>query len=312
MRSFTNSVLMIRPSNFGYNVETAGNNAFQTRAEKDDQEHIRNCAIEEFDAFVELLKSEGVDVHVWQDSDTPAKPDAVFPNNWFSTTPEGALLTYPMFAENRRLEREEKLMDYVEEQFIVERRYHFEQYEEKSQFLEGTGSVLFDHDNKLVYACLSPRTHITLLDKLSVLLGYEMVAFHSEDENGVPIYHTNVMMALGEDFAVVCADSIRKEDEREKVFTTLNESGRKIVEISMSQVRSYTGNMIQLLDGTGNPIMVMSKQASKALNADQRKTIEQSARIVTCEIPTIEKYGGGSARCMIAEIFLQPRPAFAN
>lgn len=307
--SFTDKVLMIRPASFGYNAETAVNNSFQTIGKKSDEEPIKEQAQVEFDRMVELMTEAGVDVHVWNDSADPKKPDAVFPNNWFSTTPGGAMITYPMFAKNRRIEREEAILDYVEQQFHVERRYEFQHYEEQDLFLEGTGSMLFDHDAKIIYACLSPRTSIELLDKMSVLAGYEIIAFTSVDRGGQPIYHTNVMMALGVKEVIICLDSIPDEAEKLKVQEAIARSNRSIIDISYDQVEAFAGNMIQLKNQLEEPVLVMSKQAYDSLTELQVKELESTSAIVAPDISTIEKYGGGSARCMIAEIFLREREA---
>ena len=216
MFTFARKILMIRPANFCYNPQTGVNNVFSNEAEKGEEESIHAKAVKEFDRMVAEIIEAGIDVHVWNDSETPKKPDAVFPNNWFSTTPNGAFVTYPMFAKNRRIERDPRIIDYIETMFEVERRYEFEHYEAKDLFLEGTGSMIMDHDEKVIYACLSARTDIELLDKMSVLSGYEVVAFTSTDEDGQPIYHTNVMMALANDLAIICMESIDKDQDLEK------------------------------------------------------------------------------------------------
>lgn len=309
MKTLTNSVLMIRPANFGYNPQTAVNNAFQTEADENDQTRIAEQAQAEFDDMVKSMRAVGIDVHVWQDSADPIKPDAIFPNNWFSTTPDGSLLTYPMFAPNRRIERDPAIIDFIEHDFDVVRRYEFEHFEAKDLFLEGTGSILYDHDEKVAYACLSPRTDIRLLDKLAVLLGYKIVSFTSVDERNVPIYHTNVMMALGEEYAIVCLDSIPSEEEKEKLIAAIEAGNRTVFPISYAQVNAYAGNMIQLRNKEGEPVLVMSAQARKSLTKNQVKTLESSSILLSPDIQTIEEYGGGSARCMIAEIFLDKRHA---
>lgn len=300
---------MIRPANFGYNPQTAVNNAFQTEADENDQTRIAEQAQAEFDEMVKSMRAVGIDVHVWQDSADPIKPDAIFPNNWFSTTPDGSLLTYPMFAPNRRIERDPAIIDFIEHDFDVVRRYEFEHFEAKDLFLEGTGSILYDHDEKVAYACLSPRTDIRLLDKLAVLLGYKIVSFTSVDERNVPIYHTNVMMALGEEYAIVCLDSIPSEEEKEKLIAAIEAGNRTVFPISYAQVNAYAGNMIQLRNKEGEPVLVMSAQARQSLTKNQVKTLESSSILLSPDIQTIEEYGGGSARCMIAEIFLDKRHA---
>lgn len=311
MKTLTNSVLMIRPANFGYNPQTATNNAFQTEAAADQQEKIAEVARAEFDNMVDEMRAAGIDVHVWNDSADPIKPDAIFPNNWFSTTPDGSLLTYPMYAPNRRIERDPAIIDFIEHEFDIVRRYEFEHFEAKELFLEGTGSILFDHDAKVAYACLSPRTDIRLLDKLGVLTGYQIVSFNSVDEEGTPIYHTNVMMALAEHQAIVCLDSIHAADEKEKLVAAIEASGREVFPISYAQVNAFAGNMIQLRNKNGDAVLVMSAQAKASLTKNQIKSLEKHSILLSPDIQTIERYGGGSARCMIAEIFLDKRQAIA-
>ena len=303
MKSFTNQILMIQPANFGYNPETAINNAFQEQAPSTEAASIQERARKEFDGMVAKLREAGVEVFVWEDSAEPIKPDAVFPNNWFSTTPEGWLITYPMFAVNRRVERDPAIIQFLENTFEIRRRYTLEHYEGEALYLEGTGSLIFDHDSKVIYACLSPRTDIRLLDKIAVLLGYEMVPFHSVDRSGVPIYHTNVMMAMGLNEAVVCLDSIPDHAEKERLVTRIEASGKSVLPITFDQLEHFAGNMIQLRNDIGQSIYVMSVQAHESLSKTQIKQLEKSSSIVAVDIETIETYGGGSARCMIAELF---------
>ena len=307
MKSFTDTVLMVRPANFGYNPETAVNNAFQLESKERDNEKIRQKAVSEFENMVSMMRTAGIAVHVWQDSQEPIKPDALFPNNWFSTGPNGSLITYPMFAENRRIERDPAIIDFIESLFVVKKRYTFEHYEEKNKFLEGTGSMLFDHAARQVFACLSPRTNIELLDKVAVLSGYEMIAFTAVDQNGIPVYHTNVMMALGLDDVIVCLESITNLEARERLINAFEASSRSICEISFKQVNAFAGNMIQLMNNQGEAVLVMSKQAHDSLTKTQLKQLSQRSSILAPDITTIETYGGGSARCMIAEIFLEKR-----
>jgi hypothetical protein len=302
---------MIRPANFGFNSETAINNAFQSESLEGEMENIREQAIEEFDNMVDMMREAGIHVHVWQDTVQPIKPDAVFPNNWFSTIPNGSLLTYPMFAKNRRIERDPDILDHIEQLFHVERRYTFEHYEEEDLYLEGTGSMIIDHDEGVIYACLSPRTSIQLLDKMAILAGYKMIVFNSVDADGMPIYHTNVMMALGVSDAVICLSSIPNENEKANLIKSIKSSGRDICDISFQQMNQYAGNMIQLLDDQDDAVLIMSKQAYDSLHKDQIRQLSKNSKIVAPDIKTIETYGGGSARCMIAEIFLEERDAIA-
>ena len=294
--------MMIRPKNFGYNHETAENNAFQVEAGSDKIDNIKTKAIEEFNAFADKLISAGVNVHIIEDVDTPALTDAVFPNNWISFHQNGAIITYPMFADIRRQERREDVVEQMSIKYGFDKRYSFEYYEEEGMFLEGTGSMIFDRINKVVYACISPRTEPRLLDKWAVLTEYDSVIFDAVDEKGVSIYHTNVMMALGIDFAVVVLDAIHNENERSELLGKLESSGRQIVELTYDQMQCFAGNMLQL-QVPGGTILVMSDAAYNSLNQEQIDQLTSLTQILHSDISTIEKFGGGSVRCMMAEVF---------
>lgn len=297
-------VLMVRPSNFSFNKQTAGDNAFQTSPSELSEDDIQKLAIIEFDNVVEELESRGIKVLVHEDSEKPVKPDAIFPNNWLSTHRDGTIITYPMYAENRRLERDESLLDRINELYEVNKRYSFEQYEEQGMYLEGTGSMILDRVNNIVYACISERTSVELLDKFCVLRDYEKLVFTATDKNGVRVYHTNVMMTIGRDFSVICLDTIRDEEEREMVVSSLKKSGKEIIDISMEQMTAYAGNMLQVENKDGEAFLLMSEQARASLSDEQYQALRERTRIASVKIDTIEKYGGGSIRCMLAEIFL--------
>lgn len=300
----TDTIMMVRPANFGFNAETAENNAFQSNDRGESKDNIAKQARDEFDAMVMTLRSKGVDVIVVEDTDEPKKPDAIFPNNWISFHRNGAVVTYPMFAENRRIERREDIIDDLKERFIVDRRYTFEHYEEDGLYLEGTGSMLFDRDRNIMYACLSDRTDPQIIDKFCVLMGSERVVFHAVDRNGDAIYHTNVMMALGEDFAVLCKDSIAKKDELEELLSKLESTGKEVVDISFDQMEAFAGNMLQVRNSAGDTFLVMSQTAFKSLNEEQIEKLSSKTNLLPIIIDTIEYYGGGSVRCMMAEVFL--------
>ena len=302
----TPHILMVRPANFGFNPETAENNAFQSRDHLLSADEMRRNAMLEFDRFVETLRAAGVDVIVAEDTAQPVKPDAVFPNNWVTFHQEGHIITYPMNAESRRLERSEAIISLVLENGFAPtgERKHFEDAEAQQIFLEGTGSIIFDHQYKLAYACLSPRTDADLLEKLCQFLGYKKVVFHAVDGNGQDIYHTNVMMALGETFVVICLDTVRDTEERAMLESTFAETGKAVINISLEQMNKFAGNMLQVRNRQGELLLVMSEQAYKSLNAQQISTLEQHTRLLHSDIKTIETYGGGSARCMMAEVFL--------
>ncbi len=306
--TITNRVLMIRPANFGYNAETAVNNAFQ-KVPRGKSHEIAQKALAEFNALVELLKEHQVVVEVIDDTPKPNKPDALFPNNWISFHSSGTLVTYPMFAPSRRHERREDVIAQIGKKYNISRRYSFEMYEAQDEFLEGTGSMILDRRNKICYACLSTRTEITLLNKFGLIMGYEIVHFTAVDEADTPIYHTNVIMALGEDFVVVAREAIQDPEEWSILSSRILSSGKSIVEISMEQVRHFAGNMLQLSSLTGERLIVMSTQAFKSLEKGQLSILSQSSKIIHTPLDTIETYGGGSARCMIAEIFLPPKTA---
>ncbi|MFN4253835.1 MAG: citrulline utilization hydrolase CtlX [Saprospiraceae bacterium] len=300
----TRHILMVRPANFGFNEETAANNAFQKRDGSLTPDEIRQAARDEFDAFVQKLRDAGVHVIVARDSAKPIKPDAIFPNNWVTFHQEGLVVTYPMFSPARRRERRRQIIEEVLAQgFRSERRVNFEFNEKLNRFLEGTGSIIFDHQHRLAYACLSPRTDAALLGELCQTIGYEPVVFHSVDEHGQDVYHTNVMMALGETFVVICLDSVRDPQERAMLEAKFAATGKEIVDISHAQMNLFAGNMLQVRN-EHEPILVMSETAYKSLNANQISTLERHTKLLHSDIHTIETYGGGSARCMMAEVFL--------
>lgn len=298
---------MIRPANFGFNEETASNNAFQSDETDLTAKEIQEKAVEQFDALVLKLRSHGLIVHVIEDTERPAKPDAVFPNNWISFHENGDIITYPMYSAKRRKERREDIIENITERFEVNRRYSFEHYEDDHLFLEGTGSMVFDRPNKILYACLSERTNILLLDKFCVLSGYKKVVFHAKDRAGMDIYHTNVMMSLGEKICVICFESIQNEEEKDELIQSLQNTGKQILEIGYSQMEAFAGNMLQVKNLHDESFMIMSTQAYESLRVDQRKLIESHATILHSPLQILEQFGGGSARCMIAEIFLSPK-----
>jgi len=300
----TPNILMVRPANFAFNEETAASNAFQSRDGKLSAAEMRERAMQEFDGFVALLRAAGVNVIVAEDTPMPVKTDAVFPNNWVTFHQEGLIVTYPMLAPTRRLERSEAIIETVLGQgFHFDRRMNFESNEPAGRFLEGTGSIIFDHQHRLAYACLSPRTDDALLEELCQAIGYQKVVFHSVDGHGQDIYHTNVMMALGETFVVICLDSVRDAAERKMLEAKFKETGKAIVDISLAQMNSFAGNMLQVRNKEGQTILVMSSQAYRALTPSQIQQLEGYTQLLHAPIDTIETYGGGSARCMMAEVF---------
>ena len=299
----TNHILMVRPANFGFNEETAESNAFQTNDHSMSASEIQKKAIAEFDNFVHQLRSVGVNVIVAEDSAYPVKADAIFPNNWVSFHQDGTIITYPMFAPVRRLERQESIINSIKSEFETGQWIHLESSEIENRFLEGTGSMIFDRPNKIAYACLSPRTDNLILDRFCELSGFKKVVFTATDELGKEIYHTNVMMALGETFCVICLETVADEKERGSLIHILNETSKEIIDISMQQMSKFAGNMLQVRNDAGERYLVMSEQAFKSLHTDQIARIQSHCKILSIPIYTIEKYGGGSVRCMMAEVF---------
>ncbi|MDE3252837.1 MAG: amidinotransferase [Bacteroidota bacterium] len=298
----TSQILMIEPVRFDFNEETAVNNLFQVKSTN--PTILQEKALAEFTGLVNLLEKAGVDVLVVKDSPLPHTPDSLFPNNWLSMHEDGTLLLYPMFAPNRRKERKQTVLDALREKYRVEQIVDLSDYENQNLFLEGTGSMVLDRQNHIAYACLSQRTHRQLLDIFAEKKQYRIVAFTSVDSNRQPVYHTNVMMSVADEYAVICLDSIPDETERRKVSLTIQDTGKEIIPISMDQMNHFAGNMLQVHSKQGEPLLVMSSQAFYSLRPDQLTGLEKFNRILHTDLSTIETNGGGSARCMMAEIFL--------
>ena len=299
------TVVMIRPAHFGFNPETEGSNTFQRRIAELSRGEVQEMALHEFDRFVAALKWAGVEVLVFDDSEVPETPDAIFPNNWFATHPNGPLLTFPLESPTRRGERRDDILEMLQKDYGYTLDRALEAGEGEEHFLEGTGSLVLDHQNKIAYAALSSRTHEASLQRYAKLSGYQPVAFSATGSQGEPIYHTNVILCLGPDFALIGADTIDKADKK-RVLDRLKKTGKTVLKLTNEQVyRHFAGNMLCLASKSGQRLLVMSKAANLSLTAAQRKTIEEDfgCRIVSSAIPTIELLGGGSARCMIAEVF---------
>jgi hypothetical protein len=292
---------MIRPVNFGYNAETAVNNAFQV---KGNDTLTQDKALGEFDAFVNVLRQNGVDVTVVEDTPEPYTPDSVFPNNWVSFHDDGSLLLYPMYAVNRRAERKQHVLNKIGEKFSIRKQIDLSGYEKENIFLEGTGSMVLDRENKIVYACLSPRTNVKALNDFCSKMGYTSCLFHAADETGRDIYHTNVMMCVADKYAVICLTSIRDRSEVSTVTDTIKKTGKEIIDISLDQMNHFAGNMLQVENKQGEKLLVMSSQAFGSLADDQKKKLGSYNKIIHSPLTTIETNGGGSARCMMAEVHL--------
>lgn len=298
------TVLMIRPVRFEANRETQASNRFQQR-ESADASRTQVVALAEFHAVESALREAGVAVHVFEDTLEPHTPDSIFPNNWVSFHADGTVVLYPMMAENRRLERRLDILDALQAKgFSIRRIVDLSSSEQHGKFLEGTGSLVLDRINRVAYACLSPRTDTDVLARFANELGYELEVFEAIDAAGVPIYHTNVLMWIGECVAAVCAESIRG-DARTRVCRRLRDSGREVVELDAQQMHAFAGNMLELRTERGERVLAMSTTAHDALNGDQRERLSTHfAEFVKVPIPTIERLGGGSIRCMLAEIHL--------
>lgn len=306
MRSQTTSnILMIRPVNFGFNQETAESNAFQDAAfGKQNQGQAQQIALKQFDEMVEQLQKSGVNVVVIEDTAEPHTPDSIFPNNWISFHGNGSVITYPMQAENRRLERREDIIRQLGESFYINRRIDLSVSEAAGKFLEGTGSMVLDRKYKIAYACLSPRTHEDILKEFSVQMNYEIVAFNAVDGSGKQIYHTNVVMCIGDMFAVICLEAIPDLDERLMVRNSLEQSGKRVVEITLQQMNQFAGNMLEVKSVRGAKILVMSSSAYHSLTPKQLDILDDYCTIHHFDLSMIEGNGGGSARCMMAEVHL--------
>lgn len=306
MTQTTNNILVVRPASFGFNQETAGSNSFQKELNVNADE-IRIKKLNEFESFVEKLKASGVNVCVFDDTTSPEKPDAIFPNNWISFHTDGTVIIYPMFAENRRQEKRLDFIEKLKKHFIITNIVDLSDYEQEGKYLEGTGSIIFDHISKVAYACISPRTNLELYFKVCTFLNYKAVYFYAHDKSGKEIYHTNVMMCIAEKFAVICMESITNNEERQLVLDSLTSSGHQVIDISFQQMENFAGNMLSLHTLDNSNILALSQSSFDSLRTDQIENIEKYCKPIPLNIKTIETIGGGSARCMIAEIFLQPK-----
>jgi hypothetical protein len=303
---YTSNILMIRPASFRMNEETAVNNYFQSETQLDPR-MVVGAAQREFDEFVALLRKNGVNVIVTEDIKENDTPDALFPNNWISMHEDGKVGLYPMFAENRRRERREDILDVLEENgFEISEVIDYSSAEEEEVFLEGTGSLILDRENGIAYCALSDRADEELLIEFCEDFEYTPIifgAYQSADNKRLPIYHTNVMMCVADRFAVICLDSIDDKKERKAVKEQLKSNGKTIVAITEKQMHEFAGNMLQV-KATNGPALVMSDRAYRSLQPDQIKTLESFGPIIHPKLDIIETCGGGSARCMMAEIFL--------
>ncbi|MDD2243112.1 MAG: arginine deiminase-related protein [Dysgonamonadaceae bacterium] len=296
----TSKVLMVRPFRFAYNDQTADSNFFQRESPDPD---ISIKATAEFDSLVDILLRNDVDVTIVQDTPEPWTPDSIFPNNWFSSHLTGQLVLYPMYAPNRRAERKSQVLRVLRREMSHTKVVDLTHWEDHQEYLEGTGSMVFDRDKNTLYCCRSPRTSEKVVQDFCSKMNFDAVMFDGVDINGNPLYHTNIMMSIGMQVAIICLQAIKDESQRQKVVSRLQSSGKLIVDISPDQMNHFAGNMLELKSRNGNPLMVMSSSARQSLTFQQEKTIGTYTRILSSDLSTIEHVGGGSARCMIAEIF---------
>jgi hypothetical protein len=295
----TDTVLMIRPASFKYNIETAQSNAFQKAP---NIENSNDLALQEFDSMVAILRAEGVNVWVEEDSIFPEKPDAIFPNNWLGIHPGKQIILYPMAAENRRLERDPQLISRIQSQLPGYSMNDFSVSERDGEYLEGTGSLIFDHIQKRVFASRSNRTHEKKVIEIAEMLNFKPVIFDAIDADSHAYYHTNVVLCIGTHFGIVCSESI-PENDRYRVIEALSENGRALLHITREQVTSFAGNVLELRNSSDETLIVLSSSAMNALAPSELAFLQQFGLLLPIDIPFIEQTGGGSVRCMMAEVF---------
>ncbi|RMG45156.1 MAG: amidinotransferase [Candidatus Dadabacteria bacterium] len=302
MSQSSNEVLMIEPLHFGSNPETLADNHFQHSCNSSKEAlHAQRKAREEFHGLRLKLEEAGVTVHAFSDDQSIVTPDSVFPNNWFSTHKESVCVLYPMKAPTRRLERREEIIEFLKSRY--QRFYDLSHFEKQHKFLEGTGSLVLDRANKLAYASLSERTNPDLIKEWATILGFDVIIFRSYDQTGALIYHTNVMMNIGTGYAVICLEAIKSAEERDAVRKSLEEHGIELITITLEQLHAFCGNVIEVRSKDGRLLLVMSATANSAFTDEQLKKIESYAEPLFVPLDTVERYGGGSARCMLAKIF---------
>jgi hypothetical protein len=302
------AVMMVQPDGFGFDSQTAATNAFQNDISVSTEE-IRSLARKEFTDMVTSLRKNGIQVVVFKDQENVAsKPNAVFPNNWLSTWPDGRVFLYPMATESRRIERSFAALQTLSKDFKVSEITDITEVEAYGKYLESTGVMVFDHQHKIVYGCISPRCDASLFTSHALLLGYEPVLFHAYDPNGTAIYHTNVLMGIERTTAVICSEAITDIAERRKVLEALIRTGHEVVEITQEQMNAFCGNVLELRNNEGEYFLAMSKTAFRAFTVEQHYVLGQDKVLLPFDITTIETVGGGSARCMLAEVFLPRKP----
>jgi hypothetical protein len=294
-------ILMVRPYQFYFNQQTAANNFFQSNI---NIENANELAIAEFDVMVAQLRAHQIKVNVVQDTKDPSTPDAIFPNNWISTHAGGTLCLYPMYAENRRAERKSTVLDFLHSNYKIQNVLDLTDLEKEGKFLEGTGSMVLDHQNKIAYGCLSERLDKEAFTNWCDKMQFNPITFKAVDDKAQPIYHTNVLMCMGNQFVVICLESIPNELEKQMLLESFLQTNKEVITISQDQLNHFAGNMLQVFDMHEKPHLIMSEQAHASLHPAQIKSLEKYNPILPISIPTIEALGGGSTRCMMAEIHL--------
>ncbi len=300
----TSNILMIRPVSFAFNQQTAETNKFQQSSDQS-AVAVQESAQKSFDFFVRQLRLNGINVFVYDDTPEHFTPDSIFPNNWISMHFSGKVILYPMEAENRRAERRTDIIDDLRKHFDLDVILDFSHFEKEGKFLEGTGSLVLDRMKRIAYASLSSRTHPEVLKAWQKQMnGYEVVTFRAFDRQGAPVYHTNVVMCMGDNFVVICLEAITDLDERLMLRNKLESTGKEIIEITYDQMENFAGNMLLVKNGSDRKFLVMSEKARLSLTPEQLDNLEEKAEIIACDLGVIETLGGGSARCMLAEIHL--------
>ena len=296
----TSKIFMVKPACFKYNEQTGGDNAFQ---QKGFEEGAQEKAMKESEQFIKLLRDNDIEVVDAQDTKEPETPDSVFPNNWFTTHEGGILVLYPMCAPNRRAERKEVFLEAIKKSIDCKKIIDLTHWEKEKKYLEGTGSMILDRVNKIAYACKSPRTSENVLNDFCQKLGFTPILFNAVDKDGKMIYHTNVLMCVGSTFAIICKDTIKDPEEKNRIIESFNKTNKKIIEISLEQMQNYAGNMLEIKNKKGKRYLIMSQTAYDSLNKDQKMYLEGECIILHPKIECIEVNGGGSARCMMAELY---------
>lgn len=297
------TLFMVRPASFGFNEQTAATNSFQQQLNKKKTD-IHQHAIAEFDAMVALLKDHGIEVLVFDDAKDPVKPDAIFPNNWVSLHEDGKLILYPMLTPNRRTERRPEIIKSLRDKFEIKDIIDLSEEERTNRIVEGTGSLVFDHVNRIAYASRSERTNESLVNEICKKLNYKPLVFDAVDDAGKSIYHTNVLMCVGEKFVILCLDAIRNENDQERLLTSFEETKLKVIAISYAQMKAFAGNMLEVKAKKGESFVLLSQTAFNSLLPGQIDAITRFVDLLPISIPTIETHGGGSVRCMVAGIHM--------